>query len=109
MSAPSNANESNKISRLILTINTELEAKRKVVVHCNAGLGRSGMIVGLLLKKMALIKKPIEHVRKYRPGSIETLEQEIFIRNFRDSEKNSQHSQMVPSPWLTCMRERSMP
>ena len=60
----------------------EVESHKKVVIHCNAGLGRTGMVAGLLLKKMGLIAEPIKHIRKFRPGSIETHEQETFVNNF---------------------------
>ena len=60
---------------IIVAIKTE----KKVLIHCNAGLGRSGLFAGILVKEMTDIKHPIEYIRKFRKGAIETKEQEEFI------------------------------
>ena len=82
MSAPTGRASIDMIGNLISDILSEVQSNKKVVIHCNYGLGRTGMVAGLLLKKMGLITEPIEHIRKYRPGSIETYEQATFINNF---------------------------
>ena len=60
---------------IIVAIKTE----KKVLIHCNAGLGRSGLFAGILVKEMTNINHPIEYIRKFRKGAIETKEQEEFI------------------------------
>ena len=53
---------------------------QSIALHCRAGLGRTGTIAARLLVEMG--SEPdlaIERVRKTRPGSIETREQEAFI------------------------------
>ena len=60
---------------IIVAIKTE----KKVLIHCNAGLGRSGLFAGILVKEMTNISHPIEYIRKFRKGAIETKEQEEFI------------------------------
>lgn len=61
----------------------EVEAGRKVVVHCRAGLGRTGMVLAAFLAADGLSPDAaIEHLRRLRPGSIETREQEEFVRAF---------------------------
>ena len=60
----------------------EVNNKRNVLIHCNAGLGRSGTIAALLIKLMGVYSDPINQVRKFRPGSIETIEQEKFVNEF---------------------------
>ena len=82
MSIPTGKTSVDLICKLISNILFEVESHKNVVIHCNAGLGRTGMVAGLLLKKMGLIAEPIKHIRKFRPGSIETHEQETFVNNF---------------------------
>ena len=60
---------------IIIAIKTE----KKVLIHCNAGLGRSGLFAGILVKEMTDINHPINYIRKFRKGAIETKEQEEFI------------------------------
>ena len=57
-----------------------IKTEKKVLIHCNAGLGRSGLFAGILVKEMTNINHPIEYIRKFRKGAIETKEQEEFIR-----------------------------
>ena len=60
---------------IIVAIKTE----KKVLIHCNAGLGRSGLFAGILVKEMTDINHQIDYIRKFRKGAIETKEQEEFI------------------------------
>ena len=61
-----------------------LRSGKKIAIHCKGGLGRSGTIAALLLRRLGFsAEKSIELVRKSRPGAIETKEQEIFIQAAR--------------------------
>lgn len=54
-----------------------------VAVHCGAGLGRTGVILaGYFVSKGLTAKNAIARVRRLRPGSIETEEQEQVIAEF---------------------------
>jgi len=53
---------------------------KQLVVHCDAGAGRTGtMLACYLVSKGYDAAKAIEEVRRKRPGSIETLEQEEIV------------------------------
>lgn len=53
----------------------------RVLIHCRGGLGRSGTIAARILIEFGLkADEAIERVRRYRPGAIETLAQETYVR-----------------------------
>lgn len=60
-----------------------LQAGERVVVHCKGGLGRAGTVACLLLLDSGVVSDADEamaRVRVVRPGAVETLEQEAFLR-----------------------------
>lgn len=60
-----------------------LRQRKTVVVHCNGGLGRSGLVAACILTRLGHEpQKAIDAVRRARPGAIETLEQERFVFRF---------------------------
>lgn len=59
----------------------ELEKGNRVVVHCRGGRGRAGLIAARLLVEFgAEPNEAIKTVRQSRPGTIETREQEDYVR-----------------------------
>jgi len=56
----------------------------RVVLHCRGGLGRTGMIAALLLVEFGLDPSAaIAAVRQARPGAIQTIEQEDYVRRYK--------------------------
>ena len=77
---PSN-NKFAELKELISTITKNLILSNPVLIHCNGGKGRSGMIAALVLKAMKE-KDTIKKVRENVVGAIETEEQETFVENW---------------------------
>lgn len=71
----------NELKKLISFIKENLMLSKHVLIHCNGGKGRSGMIAALVLKAMKE-KDPIKKVREKVIGAIETEEQEIFVKDW---------------------------
>ena len=71
----------NELKKLISFIKENLMLSKHVLIHCNGGKGRSGMIAALVLKAMKE-KDPIKKVREKVIGAIETEEQVIFVKDW---------------------------
>jgi protein-tyrosine phosphatase len=70
---------------LVETILAALEGGRTTVVHCRAGLGRSGLVIASCLVALGYSpKEAFAQVRASRPGSVETLEQETYVYQFAE-------------------------
>lgn len=68
---------------LVAAIREALDRDRTVVVHCRAGLGRSGLVAAaVLVAEGAEPGDAQSRVRAARPGAIETAAQERMLRTF---------------------------
>lgn len=55
-----------------------------VAIHCRGGLGRAGMIAGQVLVELGMEpERAIAEVRRVRPGAIETIQQENYVRGLK--------------------------
>ena len=58
-----------------------LLADESIVIHCLGGLGRTGTITARLLIELGTdIQDAINRVRAARPGAIQTVLQEVYVR-----------------------------
>ena len=79
MEAPSDR----QLDHLLETIRKANAAGMGVVVHCGAGLGRTGTVLAAYFVSQGLNPQDaVEKVRSLRPGSVETVEQERAIERF---------------------------
>ncbi len=77
-----------QLDRVISALQRATEQNMPVAVHCEAGLGRTGVVLAAyFVSKGFTAQNAIGHVRRLRPGSVETSEQaeavELFARRRR--------------------------
>jgi protein-tyrosine phosphatase len=69
--------------RLVARLSSSLERGECVVVHCWGGLGRAGTIAACCLVARGVEpRRAISIVRSARPGAVQSIEQEEFVRDF---------------------------
>jgi len=72
-----------QLNQFCVTADKEINGGGRVAVHCYAGKGRTGtFLAAYFVYKGAGAEGSIELIRKLRPGSIETEEQEDSVREF---------------------------
>lgn len=79
MTAP----DTEQVARFVEFVDRMIARGTAVGVHCHAGLGRTGtMIACYLVTRGKTADDAIEHVRRVRPGSIQTELQEHAIQRW---------------------------
>lgn len=67
--------------RLLDEVGRRLAVAEGVLVHCNAGLGRTAVVLASVLKAHGLVADPVTELRRlYRPTAMEHPVQEDFVR-----------------------------
>jgi protein-tyrosine phosphatase len=67
--------------RLLDEVGHRLAAGGGVLVHCNAGLGRTAVVLASILKVQGLAADPVTEIRRiYRPTAMQEPVQEAFVR-----------------------------
>jgi len=71
------------LAKLVNEVINKLKSDQAVFIHCYAGLGRTGLLAGVILTSLGMpAELAIHSIRNARPGSIETKEQEAFIKGW---------------------------
>ncbi len=71
------------LRRTLRFMKEQIDAGRAVVVHCQAGQGRTGLVLAAyLVHEGASAEDAIARVRTLRPGSIETAEQLKLVKRY---------------------------
>lgn len=74
-----------QIDEFVTFVNNLKSSKKKTVVHCDAGIGRTGtMLACYLVNKGYNAQRAMAEVRGKRPGSIETIEQEDTVVKYEE-------------------------
>jgi ADP-ribosylglycohydrolase len=69
-------------ARLSPELHRALDAGKRILVHCRGGLGRAGTMAALLLiERGDSAEQAMARVREARPGAIETVAQERFLKD----------------------------
>ena len=72
-----------QVEQAIMMIHFCMERNMPVAVHCLAGFGRTGTILACyLVGEGKSADEAITAIRRWRPGSIETLDQEAVIHEY---------------------------
>lgn len=80
-----------QIDRFIEFCERNAGRDRAVAVHCLAGRGRTGTMLGCFLVREGMpAKEAIERVRSIRPGAIENFEQETAVYQFASREESGE-------------------
>jgi protein-tyrosine phosphatase len=63
------------------SLHQRLVAAERIVIHCYAGLGRTGLVVArILIEQGETPERALALVRAARPGAVQTARQESYLR-----------------------------
>ncbi len=73
-------------------IHERLDTGQRILIHCRGGLGRTGLVAGLILVERGFdARSAIHRVRAARPHAIETSAQERYVLGWQTSAPDLRH------------------
>jgi protein-tyrosine phosphatase len=67
--------------RVLRDVGQRLAGGEGILVHCNAGLGRTAVVLASILKAHGLVLDPVTELRRiYRSAAMQEPVQEAFVR-----------------------------
>jgi atypical dual specificity phosphatase len=77
------------VQQIISGIKKAHERNMGVSIHCHFGRGRTGTILACWFVDQGMTaEQAIRHVRRLRPGSVETAEQEMLVHDFEKASRS---------------------
>jgi ADP-ribosyl-[dinitrogen reductase] hydrolase len=74
---------------LVTELRADLNAGRRVVVHCRGGIGRSGLVAASIVTTFGdAAREAIARVRRAQPKAVETAEQARYVETFANRTKS---------------------
>jgi len=76
----------NDLITLVQVILVRIKRNKTILVHCNGGKGRTGLVVAATLVTLGMEPdKAVELIRKAREGMITNPAQLLFLRSFKQA------------------------
>ncbi len=73
-----------ELKRIVMWMDEKIGEGKPVLVHCFAGLGRTGTVITayIMYKEKKSVEEALKFVRSKRPGAVQSFEQFVTLETF---------------------------